>query len=202
MLREPGEVPPRLRTPSLRQQGDKTRVPRCNPPRPHARPVPGSWGTPFAPGQLSAAQPPFLGTALHGLLPDIREHRTNACLLPDLLQLHLLGNSPSLITEWSGLEGTSGGHPVQTPCRSRVTQSRLHRTLSRQVLNISREGDSTTSLGSLCQGSVTLRGKKFFLRFRRNFLCFSLCPLPLVLSLGTTEKSLAPSSLHPPCRHL
>jgi len=27
-----------------------------------------------------------------------------------------------------------------------------------------------------------------------NFLCLSLCPLPLVLSLGTTEKSLAPSS--------
>ena len=30
---------------------------------------------------------------------------------------------------------------------------------------------------------------------------FSLCPLPLVLSLGTTEKSLAPSSLHPPFRY-
>jgi len=30
--------------------------------------------------------------------------------------------------------------------------------------------------------------------FRWNFLCFSFCPLPLVLSLGTTEKSLAPSS--------
>jgi len=29
---------------------------------------------------------------------------------------------------------------------------------------------------------------------RQNFLCFSLCPLPLVLSLGTTEKSLALSS--------
>ena len=29
-----------------------------------------------------------------------------------------------------------------------------------------------------------------------NLLCFSFCPLPLVLSLGTTEKSLAPSSLH------
>jgi len=42
--------------------------------------------------------------------------------------------------------------------------------------------DSTTSLGSLCKCSVTLRGKKFFLMFRRNFLCFSLCPLPLVLS--------------------
>jgi len=42
--------------------------------------------------------------------------------------------------------------------------SRLHRTASRQVLSISREGDSTTSLGSLFQCSVTLRGKKFFLK--------------------------------------
>ena len=86
------------------------------------------------------------------------------------------------------------GSSSPSPCQSRVTQSRLHRTASRQVLNISREGDSTTSLGSLFKGSVTLRGKKFFLMFRRNFLCLSLCPLPLVLSLGTTEKSLAPSS--------
>ena len=85
------------------------------------------------------------------------------------------------------------GSSSPTPCRSRVTYSRLHRTLSRWVLNISREGDSTTSLGSLFQCSITLRGKKFFLMFRWNFLGFSLCPLPLVLSLGTTEKSLAPS---------
>ena len=83
------------------------------------------------------------------------------------------------ITEWYGLKGTSGGHPVQPPCPSRVTQSRLHRTLSRRDLNISREADFTTSRGSLGQGSVTLRGKKFFLMFRRNFLCLSLCPLPL-----------------------
>jgi len=61
-------------------------------------------------------------------------------------------------------------------------------------LNISREGDSTTSLGKVFQCSVTLRGKKFFLMFSWNFPCFSLCPLPLVLSLGTTDKSLAPSS--------
>jgi len=62
------------------------------------------------------------------------------------------------------------GSPSPTPCQSRVTQSRLHRTASRQVLNISRKGDSTTSLGSLGQGSVTLRGKKFFLGFSWNFL--------------------------------
>jgi len=35
------------------------------------------------------------------------------------------------------------GHLVQPSCWSRVTYSRLHRTLSRRVLNISREGDST-----------------------------------------------------------
>ena len=37
------------------------------------------------------------------------------------------------------------GHLVQPPCRSRVTYSRLHRTLSRRVLNISREGDMRIS---------------------------------------------------------
>jgi len=35
-------------------------------------------------------------------------------------------------------------------------------------LNMSREGDSTTSLGSLGQCSVTLRGKKFFLMFSKT----------------------------------
>ena len=41
-----------------------------------------------------------------------------------------------------------------------------------------------------------------FPMFRGNLLCFSLCPLPLVLLLGATEKSLVPSSLHPLFRYL
>ena len=41
------------------------------------------------------------------------------------------------------------GSPSPTPCQSRVTHSRLHRTASRRVWNISREGDCTTSLVNL-----------------------------------------------------
>ena len=44
--------------------------------------------------------------------------------------------------------------------------------------------------------------EKCFLMLRGNLLCFSLCPLPLVLLPGSTEKSLALSPLHPPQRYL
>ena len=37
--------------------------------------------------------------------------------------------------------------------------------------------------------------------FRQSLLCFSLCPLSLVLSLGTTEKILALSALQYPFRY-
>lgn len=40
----------------------------------------------------------------------------------------------------------------------------------------------------------------FLLRFKLTFLCFSLCPSLLVLSLGTTQNSVAPFSLL--CRYL
>lgn len=65
-----------------------------------------------------------------------------------------------------------------------------------------RGGDYTTSLDSVCQCSITCIVKKCFLMFRRILLCFSLCPMPLVLSLGTSENSVAPSSLHCPFRYL
>ena len=86
------------------------------------------------------------------------------------------------------------GRDLWRPSRSsplQVPYSMLHRKMSRWVLSISREGDSTASLGSLFQCFVTLTVKKFFLMFVWNFPCSSLCPLPLVLLLHTTEKSLA-----------
>ena len=58
-------------------------------------------------------------------------------------------------------------------------------------------GDPTTTLVNLCQCSVTCTVQKYFLMFRMNLLCRSLCPLPLALTLGNGGKSLAPSSLQP-----
>jgi len=88
-----------------------------------------------------------------------------------------------LITECSGLEGTSGSSSP-TPLPKQGHPEQAAQDLIQVGLNISREGDTTAPLGSLFQGSVTLTVKKFFLLFSQNVLCFSLCLLPLVLSLG------------------
>lgn len=56
-------------------------------------------------------------------------------------------------------------------------------------------------LGHLFQCSLILT-VKFFLKFRWNFLCISLCSLPLVPLLSTTKKSLAPFSWYSPFRYL
>lgn len=102
------------------------------------------------------------------------------CLQRDLACLHHL----AFILVW----------PVTT-ATSHTGSSRL-RTVSTWFL-MSRERHSTTSLGNLCQFSVNYSVKKCFLTFRRNPLCFSLCPLSLVLLLGTTENSVPLNSLHP-----
>lgn len=63
-------------------------------------------------------------------------------------------------------------------------------------LNISRHGDSTAS-GQLVRA---LTMKNYFLAFKGSLLYFSLWQSPLVISQGTTEKSLA-LSLCPLFRH-
>lgn len=66
------------------------------------------------------------------------------------------------ITEWVRLEETTVGNLVQSSCSS-VIQSTWHRIVSRRVLDISSEEDSTSSMGNLCQCLVTQTGKKFYL---------------------------------------
>jgi len=66
------------------------------------------------------------------------------------------------ITECSGLEGTSVDHVVQHPAEAGSPTAGCTEPCPGGSLSISREGDSTTSLGSLFRGSITLRVQKFF----------------------------------------
>jgi len=91
------------------------------------------------------------------------------------------------------LKGISGSNLVPPPRSSRVSQSRLPRAMSSLVLNISMNSYSTISLGNLFQCLSTLIAKRCLFVFRGNFMCFNLCPLPLVLSLALL-RSLTPSS--------
>lgn len=93
-------------------------------------------------------------------------------------------------TEELWWKGTAEDYFTQPPCSSKVTCRMLSRTMSCQVMNISKDGDSRTSLGTLFQCSTTLTAKKYFLTCKWNFLCCILCPKRLVLSLGIAEKSL------------
>ena len=90
-----------------------------------------------------------------------------------------------------------------TPLPKQLLCNRSHRQASRQVLNISIGGDSTTSLGNLFQCSITLTVKKFYHVLVWNFLCSGFRPLLLVSDRYTTEKSLASFiCLPPPFRNL
>ena len=54
-------------------------------------------------------------------------------------------------------------------------------------LNTSRDSDSTTPLGSLCQCLTTLSEKQFLLIFNVNLLWHNLRPIPLFLWLGARD---------------
>ena len=60
-------------------------------------------------------------------------------------------------------------------------------------LSTSRDGDSTTSLGSLVQCLTTLSVKKFFLISNPNLPWRNLRPLPLILWLVTWQKRPTPT---------
>lgn len=72
----------------------------------------------------------------------------------------------------------------------------------REFFSISEDGDFTAFPGNLCQCLTTLTVKTCVFAVTQSLLCFSLYPSPPVLSLGANEKSLFPSSLHPPFRCL
>ena len=93
-------------------------------------------------------------------------------------------------TEWLGLEGTSGDCLRQPPLLrqgwvEQVAQDHY------QLRSAYLQGCRRHRLWGNCSSVwPPLTAKKCFLVFRWNSLCFHLCPLPLVLSLGTTEKTV------------
>lgn len=65
------------------------------------------------------------------------------------------------------------------------------------ALLISLRRETPQSPCTTCNGAQTSSQKRrVSSMFRQTLLCFNLCPLPLVLSLGIIEKSLVPP-LHP-----
>lgn len=91
-------------------------------------------------------------------------------------------------TEWIRLEGTTRGDVIQPACWSRFPYSMLFRNVSRLLWSISRDTDTTTSLGILFQCWVTLR-VKFLLTFRWNFLGSSFCHCLLSYCLAPPRRA-------------
>ena len=106
------------------------------------------------------------------------------------------------VTEGLTLEGTSGGHLVQSSYSSRAAQSWIPRTVSRCLWKISKVRKSTVFLGNLSQCSVTLRVKKFFSDVQREPPVFQFAPIASGPITGHHWKQPAPSSLHSPSRYL
>lgn len=95
------------------------------------------------------------------------------------------------------LEGASRDHFIQPPCSK---NSHLQQVVLGCVLlgfeHLQGQGFFHLS-GQPVQHLISHTGKTFSHKFKRNFLYLNLCPPPVVLSLGTTEKGPAPPSLLP-----
>lgn len=98
------------------------------------------------------------------------------------------------IRDWLRLAGTSG---IILSLLKQGTSELLPRTTPRQLPSISRSDHPTTP--QPLQGPAPVLHHPY--RKAQSLLCFTSCPLPLILSLEATEKSLAPSSSHPPFRN-
>lgn len=93
---------------------------------------------------------------------------------------------------WKGLLGPSGPTPAQAG-PSRASFSGLHPC----SFWPSPRRKLPPPLWPTHASAATLTTQKCFLMFKWKLLCFTFCPLSLALALRSTEKSLAPSFLHP-----
>ena len=99
------------------------------------------------------------------------------------------------IPELWGLEGTCAAPPLQPPLPQQFPAAAAH-TASRQVW-ISAQKETPPPLWAAVPGLCHPHSTQLFLTLTQNSLGSNLCPLPLVLALGTTKHSPAPSSSPP-----
>lgn len=86
-------------------------------------------------------------------------------------------------------------------CTSRDIHSWVPRTTSRCLMKIFEEQIPET-FWTTCANAPAPASRQVLPDVIRNLLCSSLWPLPLVLALVATGKSLAPSCLQPPFRYV
>ncbi|KAK4828311.1 hypothetical protein QYF61_025323 [Mycteria americana] len=200
-------------------KGTPSTRPGCSKPHPTwPQTLPGMGHTQLLWATCSSVSPPSLVKNFF-LISNLNLPSFSLKPLSLILSLHFLIKSPSPAflywkasrrSPWSLLSsGLNNPNPlIPSPFIGEVLQRSDHLpVLSKGHLELAAQDhvqmafeylqDSTTSLGNLCQCSITLTVKKCFLMLRWNLLGFSMHPLPLVLPLVTTEKSLALSSLLP-----
>lgn len=98
------------------------------------------------------------------------------------------------------LEGTFADNLAQLllKCVQIQIYIRSHKALCSFVMNISKDGQSLTSLDSLFQCFIMFIMDILLLIFHQNSFCCSMCLLSLTLLLWTFQKSLALSSVQSP----
>ena len=124
-------------------------------------------------------------------------HRQTKIFIPSPLAFHR-------ITKWLRLEETSGSYLVQLTCSSTAPRADCP-GICPDGFWISSRKETPQPLWATCTSAQLPSQQKKSVSWWSDRTCsfvLSLCLLPLVLSLGTAEKSLAPSSLCPPFKYV
>lgn len=101
-----------------------------------------------------------------------------------------VSDAPSIrITEWWKWERTSGS--IWCNHNSDLSHTEQGAQVHLQAALENLQGDPTASVENLFLCSIICAAQRCILVFRVNLLCSSVCPLPLVLALDTTDKILA-----------
>lgn len=134
--------------------------------------------------QIWCLSPPHLLTNHWGMMQSGDSSETTSCQCRRVPATTRRFTDAGLIWKPKGLLGirVSGigrdldrsSHPI---CQSGITLIRSRRNASGWVLNVSRAGDPTASLGILSQSPVTLTVRNFLPTFKRNLPYPSLYPV-------------------------